>query len=51
MTGTPARLPEFITDAVKSYIKAHRPVLSRGDAEQLALLVSSTTGRQLTTRP
>ena len=39
------QVPEFITDVVNSYIKTHRPVLCRGDAEQLALWVSSTTGR------
>ena len=44
------QVPEFITDVVNSYIKTHRPVLCRGDAEQLALWISSTTGRQLTTK-
>jgi integrase len=44
------QVPEFITDVVNSYIKTHRPVLCRGDGEQLALWVSSTTGRQLTTK-
>ncbi len=44
------QVPEFITDVVNSYIKMHRPVLCRGDAEQRALWVSSTTGRQLTTK-
>jgi integrase len=38
------------TDVVNSYIKTHRPVLSRGHVEQLALWISSTTGRQLTTK-
>jgi integrase len=44
------QVPEFITDVVDSYINTHRPVLCRGDVEQLALWVSSTTGRQLTTK-
>ena len=44
------QVPEFITDVVNSYINIHRPVLCRGDAEHLALWVSSTTGRRLTTK-
>jgi integrase len=45
------QVPEFITDVVNSYIKTHRPIMCRGDAEQqLALWVSSTTGRRLTTK-
>jgi integrase len=44
------QVPEFITDAVDSYVKTHRVVLCRGNAENLALWVSSTTGRQLTTK-
>ena len=44
------QVPEFITDAVNSYVKTHRAVLCRGDAEHAALWVSSTTGRQLTTK-
>jgi integrase len=44
------QVPEFITDVVNSYIKTHRLVLCRGNAEQLALWVSSTTGRRLTTK-
>jgi integrase len=44
------QVPEFITDAVNSYVKTHRAVLCRGDAGNLALWVSSTTGRQLTTK-
>jgi hypothetical protein len=35
---------------VNRYVKMHRPVLCRGDVEQLALWVSSTTGRQLTVK-
>jgi len=35
---------------VNSYIETHRPVLSRGHVEQLGLWISSTTGRQLTTK-
>jgi integrase len=44
------QVPEFITEVVNSYINIHRPVLCRGDAEQLALWLSSTTGRRLTTK-
>ena len=44
------RGPEFMTDVVDSYINTHRPVLCRGDVDQLALWVSSTTGRRLTTK-
>jgi integrase len=44
------QVPEFITDVVNRYIKAHRLVLCCGVAEQFALWVSSTTGRQLTTK-
>jgi integrase len=42
--------PEFITDVLNSYINKHRAVLCRGAAEQLALWISSTTGRRLTTK-
>ena len=44
------QVPEFITDVVNRYIKTHRPVLCRGDAEQFALWVSSTTGGRFTTK-
>ena len=44
------QVPEFITGAVNSYVKTHRAVLCRGDAGNLALWPSSTTGRQLTTK-
>jgi integrase len=44
------QVPEFITDLVDSYVNTHRAVLCRGDAENLTLWVSSTTGRQLTTK-
>jgi integrase len=44
------QVPEFITDAVNSYVKTHRAVLCRGDAENRALWLSSTTGRQMTTK-
>jgi integrase len=44
------QVPEFITDVVNRYIKIHRPVLCRGDVEKLTLWVSSSTGRQLTTK-
>jgi integrase len=44
------QVPVFMTDMVNNYIKTHRPVLCRGEAGQFALWVSSTTGRQLTTK-
>jgi len=44
------QVPEFITDVVSRYLTTHRPFLCRGVAEQLALWVSSTTGRRLTTK-
>jgi integrase len=44
------QVPEFITDATNRYIETHRPVLCGGDAGHRALWVSSTTGRQLTTK-
>jgi integrase len=44
------QVPEFITDAVNRYIKTHRAVLCRGDVGHAALWLSSTTGRQLTTK-
>jgi site-specific recombinase XerD len=43
------RVPEFITDVVNGYVETHRLVLCRG-LEHSALWVSSTTGRQLTTK-
>jgi integrase len=44
------QVPEFITDAVNKYVNVHRPVLSRDKAEETALWVSSTTGRQMTAK-
>jgi len=44
------QVPAFITEMVNSYVNIHRPVLCHGDAEQLALWVSSTTRRQLTVK-
>jgi integrase len=44
------QVPEFVTDTVNSYVKTHRAVLCRGDAENRAVWVCSTTGRQLTTK-
>jgi site-specific recombinase XerD len=43
------QVPEFMTDAVNRYVETHRPILCRG-VEHPALWVSSTTGRQLTTK-
>jgi integrase len=42
------QVPVFMTNVVNSYIKTHRPVLCRGNAEELALWPSSTSGRRLT---
>jgi hypothetical protein len=44
------QVPGFITDAVDKYINTHRTVLNHGNAEQPALWISSTTGRQMTTK-
>ena len=44
------QVPEFITEAVNNYVKTHRAILCRGNTEQAALWISSTTGRQLTTK-
>ena len=44
------QVPEFITDVVNKYVNTHRTVLSRGNAEERALWVSSTTGQQMTTK-
>jgi integrase len=44
------QVPEYITDAINHYIETHRPVLCGADTGHLALWVSSTTGRQLTTK-
>jgi integrase len=44
------QVPEFITDAINRYIDSHRPVLCSADTGHLELWVSSTTGRQLTTK-
>jgi site-specific recombinase XerD len=44
------QVPEFITHAVNCYVNTQREVLCRGAAEHHALWVSSTTGRQLTTK-
>jgi integrase len=44
------QVPEFITDAVNKYVSTHRTVLNHGNAEQPALWISSTTGRQMTTK-
>jgi site-specific recombinase XerD len=43
------QIPEFVMDVVNSYVETHRSVLCRG-REHPALWVSSTTGRQLTTK-
>jgi integrase len=43
------QVPGFMTDLVDTYVETLRPVLCRGD-EHSALWVSSTTGRQMTTK-
>lgn len=43
------QVPEFVTEIVNKYIDVHRPVLCRG-IEHSSLWVSSTTGRQMTTK-
>lgn len=43
------QVPQFMNDAIISYIERHRPVLSRG-VKHSGLWVSSTTGQQLTTK-
>jgi integrase len=43
------QVPEFVTEVVNRYVETHRPLL-RGGAQHPALWVSSTTGRQLTTK-
>jgi integrase len=43
------QVPQFMNDAIISYIETHRPVLC-GGVEHLALWVSSTTGQRLTTK-
>jgi integrase len=42
------QLPEFMTDEINHYMETHRPVLCGANTGDLALWVSSTTGRQLT---
>ena len=44
------QVPEFITEVLDKYINTHRPILARGNEEQVALWISSTTGRRLTTK-
>jgi site-specific recombinase XerD len=44
------QVPEFMTNAINRYLESHRPVLCGGDSSHHALWVSSTTGRQLTTK-
>ena len=43
------QVPEFMTEVVNTYVETHRQTLCRGD-EHSALWVSSTTGRQMTTK-
>ena len=44
------QVPEFINEAVNNYVKIHRAVLCRDNAEQPALWISSTTRGQLTAK-
>ena len=43
-------VPEFMTEAVNKYVNIHRTVLNRGNSQQPALWISSTTGRQMTAK-
>jgi integrase len=43
------QVPGFMTDLVNAYVDTHRPALCGGDKHS-ALWVSSTTGRQMTTK-
>src|SRR5258708_6518176 len=43
------QVPSFMTKVVNSYVETHRSVLCLGN-DHSALLVSSTTGRQMTTK-
>jgi site-specific recombinase XerD len=44
------QVPEFMTAEINHYLETHRPVLCGSDTGHLALWVSSSTGRQLTTK-
>jgi integrase len=44
------QVPEFITNVVGTYINTHRTVLTRGDAAQRGLWISSTTGQKMTAK-
>jgi len=44
------QVPEFITEVVNKYVNTHRTVLSRGNAEERVLWISSTTGGRMTTK-
>jgi integrase len=41
---------EFLTEAINTYINIHRPILCRGNIEESALWLSSTTARPLTVK-
>jgi integrase len=43
------QVPEFVTDFVNRYLQIHRPLLCRS-LEHQALWISSTTGKQMTTK-
>jgi site-specific recombinase XerD len=44
------QVPEFVTSLVDEYVHKYRKVLTRGRSDQNALWISSTTGRQMTTK-
>jgi integrase len=44
------QVPEFITATVNNYVNTHHTVLSRGNAAQRALWLSSTTGQKMTVK-
>jgi integrase len=44
------QLPEWMTVEINNYIDTHRPILCGSETDHRALWVSSTSGRQLTTK-
>jgi integrase len=44
------RVPEFMTEIIDRYVEKYRPILLREHTQHSAFWVSSTTGRQFTTK-
>jgi integrase len=44
------RVPEFMTEIIDRYVEEYRPILLRENTQHSAFWVSSTTGRQFTTK-